>query len=169
MKTANLRKMFIKYGQTLDPPFVADTPLLGYAYIPIKRTVVLGQWQFIAMQFAADMNVFMIEVAISSQSELPAIGGWILPSDPTQLQNGSIRFRAEALWNDPPKNGLKWGINVDQWTPKNYLYQSYFLEGTMEGIFNSDAEAMEHLKYRIEGWILPYFDKMTVLYVNQNK
>lgn len=163
MKTANLRKKFIKYGQTLNPPFVADKILLGYTYIPIKRTVVPGQWQFIGMQFVPNAYVFMIEVAVSSKPEFPAITGWPLPDNPMEMQNSSIRFRAESLWHEP-QNGQNWGINAEQWRPKSYIYQQYFLEGTMEAVFNNDDEAMEHLKYRVEGWILPYFEKMAALH-----
>lgn len=158
MKTAKLKKLFAKYGETLEPPFILDESTKSYSdYISIKRTVQPGQWQFLALQFRANYHIFYVAVALSTSPNYPISALKFHPSD--LIQDGPFYFRADTLWSSLNYT-LEWGVNEEGWPPDHPDYKVYFPEEDMECVVNTAEEAVAHIKYRVEGWVLPYFESL---------
>ena len=160
MNKMELKKRFLDFGNTIEPPFIPDDSLKGKGvrgFAAMKRCLVPGQWQFLAVSKHSRMSQFFVEVGLSPFEAFPIEADCLTPEH-IQYDN-LIRFRASYLWS---RRADGWIIN-DRNPMEFEIFliieyaQLYGLD-TGEGIFGSLDEAFEDMKPKIIKWVLPYFD-----------
>jgi len=165
MDTMELKKMFLDFGKTIEPSFLPDNSLKGKGVrglAAMKRCMVPGQWQFLAVSKDRRMSQFFVEVGLSPFEAFPIEADNLTPD---HVQDGTIRFRASYLWarrtdgwiiND--QNPMEFAVALSIEHAQKYGIDDY------EGVFGSLDEAFEDMKPKIIKWVLPFFDNAAKIY-----
>jgi len=150
---------FNRIVKDFSPPFMP----LRMKSLPVQMHVVRGETpyginQFIALIFHSGKNQCFMEIASSVDDHYPS--DLACASEIPSVDDHEYRFRVDLLWgNYPCWDG--WIIKPegdDSSKPEN----AYF--GIAEGLFESPSQAVDHMRRRLNGWILPYLKTRSAKY-----